>query len=130
MAAEALVPRQYQEEVMRIALERNVVVRADTGSGKTFIAVLLIRAIAAQPRLTDDHSLIVFLSPTVTLVHQQASVLEASTTLRVKSFVGASGVDFWKTERWREELSTTDIAVLTPQVWVRLSRRFDCDVEC
>lgn len=121
MAAEALVPRAYQEDVTRSALERNVVVRADTGSGKTFIAVLLIRAIAAQPRQIDDHTLIIFLTPTVTLVHQQASVLEAATTLRVKSFVGASGVDVWKTERWREELSTTDIAVLTPQVWVRSS---------
>ncbi|BGP05277.1 Dicer-like protein 1 [Rhodotorula toruloides] len=118
MAAEALVPRAYQEDVTRSALERNVVVRADTGSGKTLIAVLLIRAIAAQPRQIDDHTLIIFLTPTVTLVHQQASVLEAATTLRVKSFVGASGVDVWKTERWREELSTTDIAVLTPQVWL------------
>ncbi|GJN87852.1 hypothetical protein Rhopal_000807-T1 [Rhodotorula paludigena] len=103
-------------------------VRADTGSGKTLIAIMLMRQVAAQPVPPGSpHSLIVFLTPTTTLVPQQAQVIESQTTLRVKSFVGAQGVDYWHRERWQEEFAQADAIVLTPQIWLNClnNRYFD-----
>ncbi|GAA6030078.1 hypothetical protein JCM8097_009245 [Rhodosporidiobolus ruineniae] len=117
----SLVPRCFQKEAVAAALERNVVVRADTGSGKTFIAVLLIRKLTAQARPEQDSKhLVVFLTPGVSLVHQQAAVLRSQTLLRVKTFVGADGVDYWKRETWQEQLKQADAIVLTPQIFLNL----------
>ena len=38
-----LVPRQYQLELFRKALKNNIIAVMDTGSGKTLVAVMLIR---------------------------------------------------------------------------------------
>ena len=40
---EALVPRLYQLEIVDLAKKSNVLAYLDTGAGKTFIAVLLLR---------------------------------------------------------------------------------------
>ncbi|GAA5850882.1 hypothetical protein JCM8547_009119 [Rhodosporidiobolus lusitaniae] len=98
------------------ALERNLILRADTGSGKTLVAVMLMRAISS--READEGSLVVLLTPTVTLMHQQASVLRSQTFLRVKEFVGADGVEFWKRETWQEHLRHADAIVLTPAIFL------------
>ena len=36
-------PREYQREVFRRATRENVIACLDTGSGKTYVAVLLVR---------------------------------------------------------------------------------------
>ncbi|BGP37196.1 Dicer-like protein 1 [Rhodotorula kratochvilovae] len=116
-----LVPRLFQQVVTEQALKSNVLVRADTGSGKTLIAIMLLRQIAAAPQpAVRSKRLIVFLTPTTTLVHQQAQVVESQTTLRVKSFVGAQGVDYWKREQWQQELNAADVVVLTPAIWLNV----------
>lgn len=46
----ALQPREYQYELYLKAVEENVIAVLDTGSGKTLIAVMLIKTIAAQER--------------------------------------------------------------------------------
>ncbi|GAA5974079.1 hypothetical protein JCM11641_003421 [Rhodosporidiobolus odoratus] len=114
-SAPPLIARVYQEDALAQALERNVVVRADTGSGKTHIAVMLIREIALT---ASDGSLVVFLTPTVSLVSQQAAVLREHTLLRVKTFVGADGVEFWKRETWQDHLRQAEAIVLTPQIFL------------
>lgn len=45
-------PRKYQLEIGRRALEGNVIAVADTGSGKTLISVLLLKAMVAKARAT------------------------------------------------------------------------------
>ncbi|BGP45286.1 Dicer-like protein 1 [Rhodotorula kratochvilovae] len=116
-----LVPRLFQQAVTEQALRSNVLVRADTGSGKTLIAIMLLRQIAAAPQPAGrSKRLIVFLTPTTTLVHQQAQVVASQTTLRVKSFVGAQGVDYWKREQWQQELNAADVVVLTPAIWLNV----------
>lgn len=47
MVGEHLFPRAYQEEIFVEARERNIIAALDTGSGKTLIAVMLIRAVSA-----------------------------------------------------------------------------------
>ncbi|KAI5479007.1 endoribonuclease Dicer [Pseudohyphozyma bogoriensis] len=117
MSDDPLVPRVYQTEALRRALEGNVVIRADTGSGKTLIAILLIRHITSTPvKASDPRKLIFFVVPSVPLVTQQANVLRQQTSLRVKQFIGADGVDFWQREKWQQELERADVVVLTAQI--------------
>lgn len=91
-----LVPRVYQQEAAREALqgnklvptlspifqleeqhtqydsldERNRIIRSDTGTGKTLIAILLIKHFSSIPPTPPSHEpkFIVFISPNVTLV--------------------------------------------------------------
>lgn len=47
---EGLSARPYQVELLNKALERNIVVCLGTGTGKTFISVLLIKELSHQIR--------------------------------------------------------------------------------
>lgn len=51
MAAEEdevdLIPRNYQTELMQIAVKRNTIIFLPTGSGKTFIAVMVLKRMSA-----------------------------------------------------------------------------------
>ncbi|GAA5979009.1 hypothetical protein JCM5350_004204 [Sporobolomyces pararoseus] len=110
-----LVPRVYQEEAAREALRGNRIIRADTGTGKTLVAILLLKQITST-----SNKFAVFISPNVTLVFQQAVAIEEATNLRVKTFVGADGVDYWKREQWVEKITSCDVGVMTPQVFLNL----------
>jgi endoribonuclease Dicer len=44
------IPRQYQLEVAKRAIEGNVIAVADTGSGKTLISVILLKHMVAKAR--------------------------------------------------------------------------------
>lgn len=100
----------------------------DTGSGKTLIAILLVRHIFDLSRRStapgSDTSapakkkLIVFIVPTVALVAQQSTVIGEQTDLVVKPLVGSMGIDFWKMEKWIQELEQGDIVVCTAQIWL------------
>ncbi|GAA5920114.1 hypothetical protein JCM1841_004443 [Sporobolomyces salmonicolor] len=115
-----LVPRSFQDEVARQAIERNVLVRADTGTGKTYVAILLMRGLAALPPTSSEHKLVIFLTPTVVLVKQQAQAIAERTTLLVKRFIGADGVDYWERERWIKQLDAADVCVMSPQIWLNV----------
>lgn len=45
-----LVARSYQTELLHKAIERNIIVCLGTGTGKTFISVLLIKELAHEIR--------------------------------------------------------------------------------
>lgn len=48
--ATTLAARPYQVELLKKALERNIIVCLGTGTGKTFISVMLIKELAHQVR--------------------------------------------------------------------------------
>lgn len=73
MEKQELKLREYQLELAKPALEgRNSIICAPTGSGKTFVAMEVIKHIMAEP----DHKFVVFIVNTVSLVEQQQSNLE------------------------------------------------------
>lgn len=67
---------RYQLEVFEVAKGKNTIAVLDTGSGKTLIAVMLIKHIGQVIKSTGVKKFIIFLSPTVHLVNQVASKLQ------------------------------------------------------
>ncbi|EJD06192.1 uncharacterized protein FOMMEDRAFT_145449 [Fomitiporia mediterranea MF3/22] len=111
----SLVPRAYQEEIFEQAQNGNVIAALDTGSGKTFIAALLIKWVMSQPSQAGKKT--VFLVPKVPLVDQQRDVLSKQTPLIVRGYVGAMGVDAWDKGRWELEFLQSDCLVMTAQIF-------------
>ncbi|CAE6523760.1 unnamed protein product [Rhizoctonia solani] len=121
-AAEAtgrLIPRLYQQEIFHRAVNENVICAMDTGSGKTQIAVMLLKHIMSL-RPADSNpkkaSVAVFLVASVPLAEQQGDFLESQLPLRVNKFYGAMGVDYWDRERWAKAFVESDVMVMTAQV--------------
>ncbi|XP_070576462.1 endoribonuclease Dicer-like [Ptychodera flava] len=116
----SFTPRAYQVELLERALEKNTVVCLQTGGGKTFIAVMLIKELAHHIRkeFQEDGKRTFFLVNTVPLVAQQAGVIRTHTDLSVGEYVGAMGVDFWKGEKWNEEFSKHQVLVMTCQIFL------------
>lgn len=59
-----ITPRQYQEEIFIRARHSNVIAVLGTGSGKTYISILLIKSITSQSHLSAG-KIVVFLVPKV-----------------------------------------------------------------
>ncbi|RLN41300.1 Type III restriction enzyme, res subunit family protein, expressed [Panicum miliaceum] len=112
-----LQPRGYQVEVFAAALRGNTIAVLDTGSGKTIVAVMLAREHARRARAGDaPRRIVVFLAPTVHLVHQQFQVIREYTDLDAVECHGASGVGEWSARQWKEAIGTKEIVVMTPQI--------------
>ena len=86
-----------QVELLQAALDNDIIVYLPTGSGKTFIAALLIKEKSSEvtPSLATKGRRTVFLVPTVVLAIQQANYLRRHTHLKVKEYYGSMGVDLW-----------------------------------
>ncbi|KLO19664.1 hypothetical protein SCHPADRAFT_843134, partial [Schizopora paradoxa] len=109
------VPRAYQEELFHISRRQNVIAALDTGSGKTFIAAMLIKSMCAMPGTSSKK--VIFLVPKVPLVDQQRDFLEEQTPLRIRGYKGAMGVDNWDKSTWHKEFDNADVLVMTAQIF-------------
>ncbi|KAF9629681.1 Ribonuclease III [Lasiodiplodia theobromae] len=113
-------PREYQLELFERAKEENVIAVLDTGSGKTLIAVLLLkhiidkeledRAAGKAPRISF------FLVDSVTLVFQQFAVLESNLDQKVERFCGAMRCDLWSKQTWTKHFEQNMVLVCTAEV--------------
>ncbi|KAF8590501.1 hypothetical protein K439DRAFT_1403599 [Ramaria rubella] len=112
-----LIPRAYQEEIFNRARQENVIAALDTGSGKTYIAVLLIRWLATH--YTPARKIYAFIVPRVPLVEQQRDFIAAQLPLTVRGYYGAL-VDPWQHDpvRWAQEFKECDVMVMTAQVFL------------
>ncbi|EIW85519.1 P-loop containing nucleoside triphosphate hydrolase protein [Coniophora puteana RWD-64-598 SS2] len=118
--SESLLPRNYQEEIFRRAQEGNVIAALDTGSGKTFISILLIKWMVLQEHARDK--VIVFLVPKVALVEQQASFISKHTpsSFRVKKFHGSLDLDLADRGNWQKSFEGSDVVVMTAQIFLNI----------
>lgn len=112
-------PREYQVELFEAARHENVIVCLGTGTGKTFIAVMLIREYDAAVRIPFEEGgkRTFFLVPTVPLVVQQQKAIKDQTDLRVGGYVGDMNVDNWSAEHWNSEFVQSQVLVMTPDVF-------------
>ncbi|KAL8144233.1 hypothetical protein V2J09_017265 [Rumex salicifolius] len=113
--------RSYQIEALEQAIKQNTVVFLETGSGKTLIAIMLLRSYAHSLRIPSPYKAI-FLVPTVVLVSQQADVVEMHTDLKVAKYWGEMGVDYWDASTWKQELEKNEVLVMTPMILLNALR--------
>ncbi|KAK6586892.1 hypothetical protein PZA11_000182 [Diplocarpon coronariae] len=113
-------PREYQTELFNKAVEQNIIAVLDTGSGKTLIAVLLLRHIFCieledrAKRLPKRISF--FLVDSVQLVFQQHAVLKANLDQPMDMFCGDMGIDLWNKSTWEKHISNNMVIVCTAEV--------------
>ncbi|XP_012441319.1 endoribonuclease Dicer homolog 2 [Gossypium raimondii] len=107
--------RSYQLEALEKAIKQNTITYLETGSGKTMIAIMLLRSYAHLIRKPSPF-FAVFLVPKVVLVKQQADAVEMHTDLNVGKYWGDMQVDFWDGEKWKQELDKYEVLVMTPQI--------------
>ncbi|KAK0593324.1 hypothetical protein LWI29_034760 [Acer saccharum] len=107
--------RSYQIEALEMAINQNTIVFLETGSGKTLIAIMLLRSYAYLLRKPSPF-FAVFLVPNVVLVPQQAEAIKMHTDLNVGKYWGDMGVDYWGADVWKQEISSHEVLVMTPQI--------------
>ena len=112
-----LAARPYQNELLEKAKKGNTIVYLGTGSGKTYIATMLIKDL--RPALVSGRRA-VFLVSSVPLVDQQSEHIRRTTGLSVGAYCGADGVDDWSPDKWREEIAGHQVLVLIHQVRVSI----------
>ncbi|XP_028968733.1 endoribonuclease Dicer [Galendromus occidentalis] len=116
--------RSYQIELFEFAKKHNTIVCLGTGTGKTFISVLLVKHFeheVAGPWIEGSYGepigkRTVFLAPSVPLVEQQSAVLAQHMTVKVASYVGSMDTDRWSSENWNREFNENGVLVMTPEV--------------
>ncbi|PPR81130.1 hypothetical protein GOBAR_AA39584 [Gossypium barbadense] len=107
--------RSYQLEALEKAIKQNTIAYLETGSGKTLIAIMLLRRYAYLVRKPSPFNA-VFLVPQVVLVEQQADAVEMHTDLNVGKYWGDMEVDFWDDAKWKQEIDKYEVLVMTPQI--------------
>ncbi|KAK4982257.1 Dicer-like protein 1 [Elasticomyces elasticus] len=116
-------PREYQLELFERAKTENTIAVLDTGSGKTLIAVLLLRHTIDQE--LEDRTrgkpprIAIFLVDSVALVFQQFAVLECNLDHKVERFCGAMGCDLWTKDVWAKHFEACKVIVCTAEVLVQ-----------
>lgn len=114
----SITPRHYQEEIFLQAQNGNVIAVLDTGSGKTYIGIMLIKWTAAQE--CNRGKAIIFIVPKVPLVEQQGNFIAKHTPLRVKQLHGATALDMTNRSGWKSIFDRSDVLVMTAQILLNL----------
>jgi endoribonuclease Dicer len=113
-------PREYQLELFERAKKENTIAVLDTGSGKTLIAVLLIRWVIDQElesrALGNPARITFFLVASVSLVFQQHAVLETNLDHKVARFCGAMNTDKYNKVVWTQHFTENRVIVCTADI--------------
>ncbi|KAL0880107.1 hypothetical protein ABMA27_002595 [Loxostege sticticalis] len=114
-----LKARPYQTQLEEIAIRKNTIIHLPTGSGKTFIAIRLIKRFrdALQKPWGQGGKRTFFLVNTVPLVMQQKKVIERLCPVNgVGAYSGEDKVDYWDKKKWDTELEENQVVVMTSQI--------------
>ncbi|XP_026922344.1 endoribonuclease Dicer isoform X2 [Acinonyx jubatus] len=108
-------PRKYQVELLEAALDHNTIVCLNTGSGKTFIAVLLTKELSYQIRGDFNRSgkRTVFLVNSANQVAPQVSAVRTHSDLKVGEYSSLEVNAAWTKEKWNQEFTKHQVLVMT-----------------
>ncbi|NXT55007.1 DICER Endoribonuclease, partial [Pluvianellus socialis] len=117
-------PRKYQVELLEAALDHNTIVCLNTGSGKTFIAVLLTKELSYQIRgdFNKNGKRTVFLVNSANQVAQQVSAVRTHSDLKVGEYSSLETTELWTKEKWSQEFSKHQVLVMTCHVALTVLR--------
>ncbi|XP_028677929.1 endoribonuclease Dicer [Erpetoichthys calabaricus] len=117
-------PRKYQVELLEAALEQNTIVCLNSGSGKTFIAVLLTKELSHQIRhdFSKNGKRTVFLVNTASCVIQQAATVRTHSDLQVGEYTNAETTCTWTEEKWIQEMAENQVLVMTCHIFLHILR--------
>ncbi|XP_034432990.1 endoribonuclease Dicer isoform X1 [Hippoglossus hippoglossus] len=117
-------PRKYQVELLEAALEHNTIVCLNTGSGKTFIAVLLTKELSHQIRghYQRNAKRTVFLVNTALSVVQQAAAVRTHSDLQVGEYTDLEETSAWTDQRWSQEIIENQVLVMTCHIFLHVLR--------
>ncbi|EEZ99277.1 dicer-2 isoform X1 [Tribolium castaneum] len=117
-----LKPRNYQVNLMEIAIRENTIIYLPTGSGKTFIAIMVLKQLCA-PILrpySDGGKISVILVNSVALVDQHGKYVRDHATFSVGTYTGEMNVDFWSEAEWEQQFNKYQVVIMTSQIMVNL----------
>ncbi|KAK7904401.1 hypothetical protein WMY93_017008 [Mugilogobius chulae] len=115
-------PRKYQVELLEAALEHNTIVCLNSGSGKTFIAVLLTKELSHQirGRYSENAKRTVFLVNSAASVIHQAAAVRTHSDLQVGEYIDVEQTSAWTDERWRQEIIENQVLVMTCHIFLHI----------
>ena len=103
--------RNYQREVLEQARQKNIIAFLDTGTGKTLIALLLIKETRGKS---------IFLAPHRHLITQHS---KAADSLGIPNIaISGETADNWNIQRWKKTLQSTNCMIMTPQIYLNSLR--------
>ncbi|XP_063452177.1 endoribonuclease Dicer isoform X2 [Pan paniscus] len=104
-----------QVELLEAALDHNTIVCLNTGSGKTFIAVLLTKELSYQIRgdFSRNGKRTVFLVNSANQVAQQVSAVRTHSDLKVGEYSNLEVNASWTKERWNQEFTKHQVLIMT-----------------
>lgn len=119
---EEFSPRPYQIDLFEKAVEGNTIIYLPTGSGKTYIAVMLIKNMSNDVRspISEGGKRTIFAVNTVPLVDQQCAYIARHTDLTCQGYSGDMNVDFWTKNEWMKEIESNQVLVMTSQIFVNI----------
>ncbi|KAL1457882.1 hypothetical protein WDU94_008064, partial [Cyamophila willieti] len=114
--------REYQTLLLEEAKKSNVVLYLPTGSGKTYIAQMLIQHFGYEliKPFSEGGKRSFFLCTTQALLYQQGKVLQRNLPYSVGFFTGADAVDYWSDETWTQVLDKHQVIAFTAQILLNL----------
>ncbi|KAI8801168.1 hypothetical protein BJ742DRAFT_838578 [Cladochytrium replicatum] len=118
----AELARPYQAELFERAKQRNTIVVLGTGSGKTLIALMMMKYFREHDAEHKRQRISVFIVPVVNLVIQQSQYFSTHSSLRVTHYYGDMGVDRWSEADWKAKIDASDVMVMTGDIFKNILR--------
>nr|XP_026496410.1 endoribonuclease Dicer [Vanessa tameamea] len=112
------ISRFYQTQLEEIAVRKNTIIFLPTGSGKTFIAIRLIKRLrdTLKKPWGEGGKRCFFLVNTVPLVMQQTNMIKLLCPVDVIGYSSEDNVDYWDKSKWDIELTKYQVIVMTSQI--------------
>jgi ERCC4-related helicase len=125
--------KEIQKQIFEKIDRENAVVFMETGKGKTFLSIMVIKSVYNEPlyiniensskqhrKVEKNSHRVVFLVCEVALVIQQSEVINLNTGLIVKTFRGGKMSNYNTYEKFREFWNSGEVFVSTPSILYKL----------